>query len=103
LDRELPGNGYLLGYAISHNSQDFSFECFNRWNAPIETESGERRELDFNHVELAGRLGCEIEFEAFSQGPGFIGRQVLIKSAGVMGIEIILNQSDFDSDGKLGC
>ena len=30
LDRELPGNGYLLGFAISHNSQDFSFEFFNR-------------------------------------------------------------------------
>lgn len=73
-DRELPVNLDSLCIAFPDKGEHFLAQLVEGGNAPVETLTNYRRELDFNHVEPASRLRRVDELELLSQCKGFIGR-----------------------------
>ena len=91
---ELPVELDALGISFPDNSQDFSCELVDSWNAPVKATASDGRELDLDHVEPTGGLGRVNELELLSHGKRFISRQMFIESTGIVGVQIVLNESN---------
>ncbi|MCB9134695.1 MAG: ATP-binding protein [Anaerolineales bacterium] len=74
LHRELPVNFDVLGGAFRHQSQNFAFQRFLRWDAAGEALARQSGKLNFNHIQPTGRFGRVEEFKTLRQRLGFIGR-----------------------------
>ena len=90
--RELPVQLDALGISFPDNSQDFSCELINSRNASVKASTSDGRELDLDHVEPTGRLGCVNELELLRHGKGLISREMLIEGTGIVGVQIVLNE-----------
>ena len=97
---ELPVDGDSFLLTLAHQSQHFASESVLRGNATVEALARERGELNFDHVEPGSTLGSEEELEALRQSEGFWGGKGFVKRADVMGVEIVLHQSNLESIGK---
>ncbi len=64
LNRKLPMDQDLSGIAFGNQREDFFFQAFQGRNAAVETQSGQRRKLDLDHIEPTGGFGGEEEFKA---------------------------------------
>src|SRR4030043_1236371 len=66
-------------------------------DSPIQTLSIQGAEFNFCHIEPATVFGCVMDIETLCQTPGFSWLKNLIKRRKSMGIQIIHDQTYFNS------
>jgi hypothetical protein len=70
-------------------------------NASIQTLRSQDAELGFGQIEPASVLWRVMPLEAFDQPSRLRGGKRLVERGGAMGVEIVLDQNDLPSAGKV--
>ena len=78
---------------------DFADEALGIVDSAIQALASEHADLVLDHVEPTGMLGGVVELQAAQNSPGFGGRERLIKGAGRVGRQVVLDNPDARSIG----
>lgn len=76
------------GVALSFPDGDIADEMLWVVDSAVQALAAQDDDLDLDHVEPAGVLGCVVELQAAQNAPGFGRREGLIEDAGRVGRQV---------------
>src|SRR3954463_7622115 len=91
---KLPADFDLLFVSFLYNSINLLFQHLFSGYSSTEALLRQSRKFYFYHVQPGGSFRRIVELKTFCKCPGLIGRQLVIKRTGLMGVEIVLHDND---------